>query len=301
MSTRPIVILGPNGQVGWELRRSLAPLAPVVPLDRKAGGDLAHTAHLLSTLHALQPCAVVNAAAYTAVDKAETDVDAARLINATAVGGLARYCAESGIPLVHYSTDYVFDGSGEQPWREDAPIAPLSVYGGTKAEGEALIRDSGAHHLILRTSWVYARRGGNFARTMLRLAQERDSLRVVADQVGAPTSAALVADVTAHALRSLLAWPHEESVKGTFHLAAAGTCSWHDYAVHVLSAARQMGAHLRCQPGQVQAIDTTSYPTPAIRPMNSRLDTTRLQDTFGLRMPPWQDGVSRVVSEWLET
>ena len=298
MSTRPIVILGPNGQVGWELRRSLAPLAPIVPLDREAGGDLAHTAQLLSTLQGLQPRAVVNAAAYTAVDKAETDVDAARLINATAVGGLARFCADAGIPLVHYSTDYVFDGSGDQPWREDAPIAPLSVYGQTKAEGEALIRDSGAHHLILRTSWVYARRGGNFARTMLRLAQERDSLRVIADQIGAPTGAELIADVTAHALKAMLA-RHQPHAGGTYHLAAAGACSWHAYATLVLDTARQHGLALRVAADSIAAITSSEYPVPARRPLNSRLDTMALRRDFGLALPPWQDGVRRVLHEWL--
>ena len=247
-------------------------------------------------LDALAPQVIVNAAAYTAVDKAESEPDQARAINAVAPGVLARWAAAQDATLVHYSTDYVFDGSGDQPRAEDAPTGPLSVYGRTKLEGEQLIRQSGCRHLILRTSWVYAARGGNFARTMLKLAAEREELKVIDDQIGAPTGADLLADVTAHMLRTL---QHHSAYAGTYHCAAAGQTSWHGYARHVIEWARAHGHPVKVAPEAIRPIPTAEYPTPARRPLNSRLDTTKLRHAFGLRLPPWQQGVERMLAEVL--
>jgi dTDP-4-dehydrorhamnose reductase len=297
------LLLGKDGQVGWELQRSLAVLGDVVALGR-AGvslpgldaplcGDLEDLDGLRRTVQVLRPAVIVNAAAYTAVDQAEAEPARAHRINAEAPGVLAQAAADVGAWLVHYSTDYVFDGSGDQPWREDDATAPLNVYGRTKLAGEQAIRASGCRHLILRTQWVYGVRGGNFARTMLRLAQTRERLTVVADQIGAPTGADLIADATAHVLRQVLATGQGS---GTYHLAAAGATSWHGYARLLIDAARQRWPDA---PWRVQAIDpvpTSAYPTPAPRPRNSRLDTTRLRQTFGLHLPPWEAGVRRWVS-----
>jgi dTDP-4-dehydrorhamnose reductase len=295
-----ILLLGKNGQVGWELQRALAPLGELIALDRLGAeglaGDLAQPQALARTVAALRPQVIVNAAAYTAVDKAESDVALARCINAEAPGALAQAAAACGALLVHYSTDYVFDGSGTQPWREDDATGPLSVYGQTKLEGEQAIVASGCQHLIFRTSWVYGARGGNFAKTMLRLARERDELKVIDDQVGAPTGADLLADVTAHAIRQTLA-PTAEPLSGTYHLVAAGETSWFAYARFVLTQAQAMGVALKVGLAQVQAIPTSAYPTPARRPHNSRLDTTRLRETFGLNLPHWQTGVARMLAE----
>lgn len=288
-----ILLLGKDGQVGWELQRALAPLGDVIAFDR-AGADLADGASLRALVRRTMPEAIVNAAAYTAVDKAEGEPEVARSINAAAPAMLADEAARSGAWLVQYSSDYVFDGSGSVPWREDDPTGPLSVYGRTKLDGEEAIRASGCHHLILRTSWVYGARGGNFARTMLRLAQERDSLRVIADQYGAPTGAELLADVTAHMLRS--AQRHPE-LGGTYHAAPQGETSWHGYATLVLRLAREAGAALKVAPEAVEAIPTSAYPTPAARPLNSRLDTSRLCQRFGLALPAWQSGVERMLAE----
>ena len=291
-----MILLGPNGQVGWELRRALAPLGELIALPRDAGGDLASPDALAAALHALRPDVVVNAGAYTAVDKAESDADAARTINALAPGAVARVMADRGGWLVHFSTDYVFDGSGDQARDEAAPTGPLSVYGRTKLEGEALIAASGCRHLILRTSWVHAARGGNFARTMLRLAGERERLTVIADQFGAPTGADLLADITAHALRRAV---QDDGVSGLYHAVAAGEVNWCDYARHVLGWARQHGVALKAGPDDVAAIPTSAYPTPATRPLNSRLDTGKLRRTFGLHLPDWRVGVDRMLAEAL--
>ncbi len=299
-----MVLLGPNGQVGWELRRALAPLGEVIALPRALTdsnglalcGDLAQPGRLAATVRALQPAVVVNAGAYTAVDQAESEPDLARRINAEAPGALAQVMAELGGWLVHYSSDYVFDGSGNLPRDEAAPTGPLSVYGRTKLEGEDLIRASGCRHLILRTSWVHAARGGNFARTMLRLAAERDRLNVIDDQIGAPTGADLLADITAHALRRAAS---DTRVSGSYHAAAAGEVSWCGYARHVIGWAQQHGVVLKAGPEAVHAIPTSAYPTPARRPLNSRLATAKLRDTFGLRLPAWQAGVDRMLREAL--
>ena len=297
-----IVLLGPNGQLGWEMRRALAPLGELIALPRcdaagAALGDLAQPEALAAQLRRLRPDVVVNAAAYTAVDKAEGDADLARTVNATSPGAVAQVMAELGGWLLHYSTDYVFDGSGDHARDEDAATGPLSVYGRSKLEGERLIRQAGGKHLILRTSWVHAARGGNFARTMLRLAAERDQLTVIDDQIGAPTGADLLADIGAHLLRRAST---DAAVSGVYHAVAAGETSWCGYARHVLAFARQRGVALKAGPEQVLPIPTSAYPTPAQRPLNSRLDTRRLQRTFGLRLPDWRAGIDRMLSEALQ-
>ncbi len=295
-----IVLLGRNGQLGWELQRALAPLGELVALDRAGAGgrpaDFEQPQTLAALLRALRPDVVVNAAAYTAVDQAEAEPARAHAVNAEAPAVLAREAAALGAWLLHYGSDYVYDGSGDTPRSEDAPTAPLSVYGRSKLAGEEAIRASGCRHLILRTSWVYAARGGNFAKTMLRLAAERESLSVVDDQVGAPTGAELLADVSAHALRVLAARPE---LGGTYHCAAAGQTSWHGYACHVIAHARAAGVALKVAPEAVRAIASAQYPTPARRPLNSRLDTRRLRAAFGLHLPPWQAGVERMLDEIL--
>ena len=294
-----ILLFGKNGQVGWELQRALAPLGELVVLGSDSSefaADFSDPESLATTVRAVAPQWIVNAAAYTAVDRAENESDLARAINADAPGVLAREAASIGAHLVHYSTDYVFDGSGSTPWVEDAPTGPLGVYGATKLEGEEAIRRSGCLHLILRTSWVYAARGGNFAKTMLKLAQERDALKVIDDQIGAPTGADLLADVTAHAVRQATRQPE---VCGTYHLAAAGHTSWHAYAVHVIEQARAQGRPIRVAREAIEAVPTSAFPTPARRPGNSRLDTRKLQDTFDLRLPAWQSGVDRMLAEVL--
>lgn len=297
-----LLLLGKNGQVGWELQRALAPLGEVVACDFDSPGELradfTQPDSLLPLIRRVQPDVIVNSAAHTAVDRAESEPDLAHAINAAAPGVIAREAAELGALLVHYSTDYVFDGSGDEPRAEDAPTGPLSVYGRTKLEGEQQIAASGCSHLILRTSWVYAARGGNFARTMLKLGAERDELRVIADQHGAPTGAELLADVTAHALRRVRLAPE---LSGIYHCVAAGTTTWHAYATHVVEWARQRGLPLRVAADAIHAVPTTAYPTPAKRPLNSRLDTRKLQATFGLALPPWQAGVDRMLAEVLNT
>ncbi|WP_431099876.1 dTDP-4-dehydrorhamnose reductase [Roseateles noduli] len=291
-----VLLLGKNGQLGWELQRALAPLGELIALDRSEGGDLGDSDTLRATVRRVAPDVIVNAAAYTAVDKAESEPDAARQINALATGVLAEEAKALGALLVHYSTDYVFDGVGDD-WRfEDAPTGPLSVYGKTKLEGEQLIVAAGADALVLRTSWVYAARGGNFARTMLRLAAEREQLKVVADQIGAPTGADLLADITAHLIRATL---QDRALCGTYHAVASGETSWHQYARHVLTRARDKGVTLKVQPEQVEALPSSAYPTPAPRPLNSRLDNHKLQDRFGLVLPHWQTGVDRLLDEIL--
>lgn len=295
-----LLLLGKNGQVGWELQRALAPLGEVVACDFDSPGewraDFTKPESLVPLIRRVRPDVVVNSAAHTAVDRAESEPELAQAINAAAPGVIAREAAELGALMVHYSTDYVFDGTGETPRAEDAPTGPLSVYGRTKLEGEQQVVAAGGAHLILRTSWVYAARGGNFARTILKLAAERDELRVIADQHGAPTGAELLADVTAHALRRLQLAPE---LSGIYHCVAAGETTWHDYATHVIEWARQRGLPLRVAPDAIRAVPTTAYPTPAKRPLNSRLDTRKLQSTFGLTLPPWQAGVERMLAEVL--
>ncbi|MFL1500443.1 dTDP-4-dehydrorhamnose reductase [Pseudomonas sp. O64] len=295
-----ILLLGKNGQVGWELQRSLAPLGQVLALDSKSRdycGDLNDLQGLAATVQRFAPEVIVNAAAYTAVDKAESAPNQALRVNAEAPAVLATEARKLNALLVHYSTDYVFDGQGDKPWQESDPVGPLSVYGATKLQGEQAIQASGCAHLILRTSWVYAARGNNFAKTMLRLAAERDSLNVIDDQFGAPTGADLLADVTAHAIRAIRLNPQ---LQGIYHLAAAGETTWHRYACFVLEQAQAAGVVLKVPSASVGAITTAAYPTPAKRPGNSRLNTQKLQNAFSLRLPEWQDGVARMLKEILE-
>lgn len=290
-----ILLLGKNGQVGWELQRSLAPLGELVALDRHSTdhcGNLADLDGLLHTLQILKPDVIVNAAAYTAVDKAETDRDMAMLINALAPQVMAREARSSGALLVHYSTDYVFDGRGVEPWAENAAVAPVNFYGQTKLAGEQAILASGCQHLIFRTSWVYSARGSNFAKTMLRLAAERDALSVIADQHGAPTSAELLADVTAHAIAATL---RMQALGGLYHLVPNGETNWCTYAQFVIDFARAQGKPLKA--AIVTPIPTSAYPTPAARPLNSRLCNQKLQQAFGLHLPHWQSGVERMLTE----
>ena len=292
-----LLLFGKGGQLGWELQRSLAPLGELTALDFDSTdfhADFSRPAALADTVRALRPDVIVNAAAHTAVDKAESEPELAAALNAHAPRVLAAEAARLGAWLLHYSTDYVFDGSGSQPRDEDAATGPLSVYGRTKLEGEEHIRASGCKHLILRTSWVYAARGGNFARTMLKLAAEREALSVINDQIGAPTGADLLADITAHALRAVLRQPQLE---GTYHVAAAGETSWHGYARFVIDWARQHGLPVKVASDAIQAVPTSSYPTPARRPLNSRLATHKLRRTFELTLPDWQAGVERMLNE----
>lgn len=295
-----ILLFGKGGQVGWELQRSLAPLGDLVAVDfdtREFCGDFTHLDGIAETIRAVVPDVIVNAAAHTAVDKAENEPEAARTVNALAPAAIASEASRLGAWLVHYSTDYVFDGSGSRPWVETDDTRPLNVYGSTKLEGEVAICNSGCNYLIFRTSWVFAARGGNFARTMLRLAQERDRLTVIDDQTGAPTGADLLADVTAHAIRTAM---HRKEVAGLYHLVAAGETSWFGYARFVLDFARETGLKLKVDPEEIVPVPSSAFPSPAQRPKNSRLNAAKLQTTFDLRMPPWQTGVVRMLTEVLE-
>lgn len=294
-----ILLFGKGGQVGWELQRSLASLGELIALDidsRQQCGDFTRLDDLARTVRAIAPDVIVNAAAYTAVDKAESESDLVHTINALAPDILAREAQKLGCLLVHYSTDYVFDGSGSNRWMETDPTGPLSVYGSTKLKGEEAIRASGCHHLIFRTSWVYAARGGNFAKTILRLAQERDRLTIVDDQIGAPTGADLLADVTAHAIRTVLKQP---DLSGLYHLVPGGETSWHGYACFVLGLARQAGIDLKVAAENTIPVPTSAFPLPARRPLNSRLDARKLQTTFDVHLPLWQTGVARMLAEVL--
>ena len=293
-----VLVFGGNGQVGQELLRVLAPLGKVVATTRSGNlpdGSACETADfgqpdsLPTLLNRLQPSIVVNAAAYTAVDRAEQEVDAAFAANAQAPGVIARWCAAHGVPFVHYSTDYVFDGQGAAPYREDEPTAPLGVYGTSKRDGEDAVRAAGGRHLIFRTAWVYASHGANFLRTMLRVGAERDALRVVADQIGTPTPAALIADVTVQALQ------HSDQLYGTWHLTANGQTSWHGFAEAIFAEALATGVLAKVP--TVEAIPSSEYPTPAKRPAWSVLDNRKLQQDFGIVLPTWQDGLKRVMAE----
>ena len=294
-----ILLFGKSGQVGWELQRSLAPLGEVVAVDFDSAdfcGDFTNLAGLAETVRQVKPSIIVNAAAHTAVDRAESEPDLARTINALAPGVIAAEAQKLGAWLVHYSTDYVFDGSGNQAWKESDTPAPLSVYGQTKWEGEQAVAVNCAKHLIFRTSWVYAARGGNFAKTMLRLAKERDSLNVIDDQIGAPTGADLLADITALALQRVQTQP---DLAGLYHLVASGSTSWHGYAELVIEQARNAGIDIKTAQNAIHKIATQVYPTPAKRPLNSKLDTLKLQTAFNLYLPPWQQGVARMLTEIL--
>tara|TARA_R110002073_G_scaffold192387_1_gene351170 strand:+ start:15238 stop:16131 length:894 start_codon:yes stop_codon:yes gene_type:complete len=294
-----ILLLGKSGQLGWELQRSLAYLGELLVLDRsgKKGfcGDLSDLEGLRATVVTFKPDVIVNAAAYTAVDRAESEQQLSQLTNTQAPMILAEEALKVGAWLVHYSTDYVFDGSGNRAWCESDATGPLSQYGQTKLDGEQAIKDSGCKHLIFRISWVYSSRGNNFAKTILRLASERETLSVIHDQIGAPTSAALLADCTAHALRQVMNNPE---LAGLYHLAASGQTTWHDYAAFVIKHAQALGKELLVT--EIKPIVTSEYPTAAKRPLNSRLDTTKFCSTFGLVLPEWQNGVIRMIHETIE-
>ena len=293
-----VLVFGGNGQVGQELLRALHGVDEVVATTRSGRlpdgsdcetADFTQPEHLATLLDRIRPDVVINAAAYTAVDRAEQEPEAAFAANAQAPGVIARWCAAHGVPMVHYSTDYVFDGQGTAPYREDEPTAPLGVYGTSKRDGEAAVRAAGGRHLIFRTAWVYASHGGNFLRTMLRVGAERDALRVVADQIGTPTSAALIAEVTVKALQ------HPGGLSGTWHLTASGQTSWHGFAEAIFAEALTAG--LMAKVPTVEAISSAEYPTPAKRPSWSVLDNHKLQNDFDIVLPPWQDGLRKVIAE----
>ncbi|MEI1704040.1 dTDP-4-dehydrorhamnose reductase [Acinetobacter baumannii] len=297
-----ILLLGKNGQVGWELQRALQPLGEVIALDRSTSldglsGDLANFAQIKQTIEKVQPNIIVNAAAYTAVDKAESDQENADLINHLAVKNLAELCQTHHILLVHYSTDYVFNGEGTSAWSESDLTNPINLYGNTKRLGEIALEQSNCAFINFRTCWVYGSHGNNFIKTMLKLASNREELSIIHDQIGAPTGAALIADVTAQALKyySLMGAQQQKDLLGHYHLAAAGECSWFDYAQFVFELAKQKGQYLAIQ--KVNAIKTIAYPTPAKRPLNSRLNTNKLQANFKIHLPDWKLGVAQVLEE----
>lgn len=295
-----ILLLGKNGQVGWELQRSLAPLGELLALDARSSdycGDLNNLDGLAATVARFVPDVIVNAAAYTAVDKAEHEPRNAYRINAEAVAVLAREAKKTGSLLVHFSTDYVFAGHGIEPWRETDVTAPVNQYGETKLEGERAIQASNCNHLIFRTSWVYSARGENFAKTILRMATERESLSVINDQFGAPTGAELLADVSAHAIRLTRQQP---ALCGVYHIAADGETNWFDYARLVLQQAESFTLKLKVPSNRLTPTLTRDYPTPAQRPHNSRLNTQKLKDAFALQLPDWRVGVTRALKEIIE-
>jgi len=294
-----ILLFGKTGQVGWELQRALAPLGTVTAVDVKSTtfcGDFSNPEGVAETVRRVRPDVIVNAAAHTAVDKAETEREFAELLNATSVKAIAVEAEKLGAWLIHYSTDYVFPGTGERPWLETDAVAPLNVYGETKLAGEKAVQENCTKHLIFRTSWVYAGKGNNFAKTMLRLAKDRPELSVINDQFGAPTGAELLADCTAHAIRTAL---HKPEVAGLYHLVASGTTTWHDYAALVFAEAKAAGMALAIE--KLNAVPTSAYPTPARRPTNSRLNTEKFQRQFELVLPDWQVGVKRMLAELFTT
>ncbi len=300
-----ILLFGKNGQVGWELQRSLAPLTSAQQLialgsdSRQHCGDLADLEGIRRTVQTIRPDIIINAAAYTAVDQAEQEQQLARTMNTHAPAVLAEEAVRLDAWLIHYSTDYVFDGSGNQSRTETDVTDPINVYGMSKLAGEKCIIASNCRHIILRTSWVYSARGNNFIRTILGLAQERDRLNIVDDQIGAPTGAELIADVTAHITQSLRNWEAGTS-SGVYHLATQGNISWYGLARFLITEAKDTGLALKLPVDQLYPIATVDYPLPAKRPLNSRLDTVKIQKTFNLFLPEWQIGVSRVLTELLE-
>jgi dTDP-4-dehydrorhamnose reductase len=301
-----ILLLGKNGQVGQALQRTLAPLGELVALDRSQAsdglcGDLSQPECLAATIRQLRPDVIVNAAAYTAVDKAESEAEQARLINARAPEVLAREAEALGAWLIHYSTDYVFNGSGTEPWQETDPTAPLNVYGQTKLEGELRVQAACSRHLIFRTSWVYAAQGSNFAKTMLKLAQERERLTVINDQWGAPTGAELIASVTAAAIQKVTAKEdaNQDALAGIYHLVAAGETNWHAYASHVISQAKALRPDMPWAVQEIAPVPSSAFVTAAQRPHNSRLNTHKLQAAFGISLPDWQHGVNSMLAEIL--
>ena len=290
-----ILLFGKTGQVGWELQRSLAPLGNIIAVDVHSTdfcGDFSNPEGVAETVRRVKPDVIVNAAAHTAVDKAESERDFAQLLNATSVEAIAKEAEKINAWLIHYSTDYVFPGDGEKPWVESDATAPLNTYGETKLAGELAVQQHCKKHLIFRTSWVFAGKGNNFAKTMLRLAKEREELSIINDQFGAPTGAELLADCTAHAIKMAMAKPE---VAGLYHLVASGTTTWFDYANLVFAEAKEAGLILAVN--KTNPVSTSAYPTPARRPYNSRLDTSKFQQTFDLTLPSWDVGVKRMLAE----
>lgn len=299
-----ILILGKNGQVGWELQRALQPLGDVVALDRSVNasnlcGDISNFQAIASAVEQTLPDVIVNASAYTAVDKAETEVDQANMINHLAIKNLADICKSNNILLIHYSTDYVFDGEGDIAWIETDVSNPVNVYGKTKRDGEIALEQSGCAFFNFRTSWVYGLHGNNFIKTMLKLAKLKEELGIIHDQVGAPTGAALIADITAQVIRY---WDLDRKSAmnnyGNYHLAASGECSWYEYAQFIFDQARLNAQELKVS--KVNPIETVAYPTPAKRPLNSRLNTSKLEQNFKLHLPDWKLGVAQVIKEILQ-
>ena len=291
-----ILLLGKDGQVGWQLQRSLAPHGPVITCGH-ADCDLTDLDRLRLLVRQIGPSVIVNAAAYTAVDRAEAEPELAMRINGEAPGVLAQEAARLGALLIHYSTDYVFDGKKPAPYVESDPAAPLSVYGCSKLAGEEAIRAAGCKSVIFRTSWVFGARGGNFVKTILRLAREKRILNVVSDQVGSPTPAALIATVTGIVL-AMLRQGHamNRETQRRYHLCCGRPVSWHQFAHAIVDLARATpGFDLRLKPEAIIAIPSSEYPTTAARPANSRLDCGRLEKEFGLRMPDWQPYLARML------
>jgi dTDP-4-dehydrorhamnose reductase len=295
--SRPLTILlfGCNGQVGSELQKTLPSLGNLIAVDRQHRqfcGDFTKPEAIAETIRQIKPDVIVNAAAYTSVDKAESEPELASLVNAQTPGILAKEAEKNGAWLVHYSTDYVFDGSGMQPWRESDTPNPLNVYGASKLQGERNIIANCSKHIILRTSWVFAAQGNNFPKTMLRLAQERDTLSVVDDQIGAPTSAKLLAELTADIIPRLM---QDESLAGLYHAAAAGETTWYGYARFVIDCARKYGVSIKVKDENIRPVGSDEFPTPAKRPANSRLDTRKFREAFSLELPYWQAGVEEML------
>jgi len=290
-----ILLLGKNGQLGWELQRSLIPLGEVIALDRNSTihcGDLADTSGIIDTIDQIRPDVIVNAAAYTAVDKAESEQSVAEQINATVISAIAESAEKIGAILVHFSTDYVFDGTGDTRWVESDPIAPLNIYGKTKSQGELFIIQKCSRYLIFRTSWVYAAKGKNFAKSILALANQREELSVIDDQFGAPTGAELLADCTAHAI---LKATNNEKLFGIYHLVASGTTTWYEYAKFVLDRSKEKGLEFKAK--GIVPVSTESFPTAATRPKNSRLNNRKFQQAFEMTLPDWRIGLVRTLDE----
>jgi dTDP-4-dehydrorhamnose reductase len=293
-ASKRILLLGSTGQVGFELHRSLAPMGELITPTRNEV-DLTNPDALRSLMATVRPDLIVNAAAWTAVDAAEGQPEEALAVNARLPGMLAEYAADHGIWMVHYSTDYVYPGTGDRPWRETDSTEPLSVYGQTKLKGDLAIKASGVRHLIFRTSWVYSARGGNFMNTMLRLGAERNTLKVVSDQIGAPTPARLIAEITLLALQGRHRGPFIDS--GVYHLAPRGETSWHGFARAIFEHAVRCGAELAISPASVVDISTKEWPTPATRPLNSRLSLERIERALGIRMPHWEKQLALTLAE----
>jgi dTDP-4-dehydrorhamnose reductase len=296
-----ILLLGKDGQVGFELQRSLAPLGDLIALD-STQGNLLNLPELTKTILKISPDIMVNAAAYTAVDKAEietAETEKSNLINAIAVKTLAEIAKKMKALLIHYSTDYVFDGSGNTPWTEEDIPKPLNLYGLSKFQGEQAIIQSGCSHLIFRTSWVYSARGNNFAKTILKLAQERESLKMIDDQIGAPTSAKFLAEMTAECIKKVLdknTGRINFRLLGLYHLVPKGEISWYGYAKTLLELAEEAGVTLKTHAKDLIPIPMTEYPLPALRPKNSRLATQKFEQSFGLVLPDWKEGLNALIT-----